>query len=104
MSTFTGRELEFLAGLNKSWWTLYWRELARLCRTQGAASDPRQDVDAVGLRSKGLARRPAARIPAAAPDLRGCEEAACPFRRRKGTDADEVAVLHRRVELAVGNR
>ena len=104
MSTFTGRELEFLAGLNKSWWTFYWRELARLCRTQGAASDSRQDVDAVSPRSNGLVQRPAARIPAFATDLRGCEEAACPFRRRKGTDADGVAVLHRRVELAAGNR
>jgi hypothetical protein len=37
MSTFTGRELEFLAGLNKSWWTLYWRELARLCICAGIA-------------------------------------------------------------------
>jgi hypothetical protein len=35
MSTFTGRELEFLAGLNKSWWSLYWRELARLCIRAG---------------------------------------------------------------------
>ena len=37
MSTFTGRELEFLAGLNKSWWVLYWRELARLCIRAGIA-------------------------------------------------------------------
>src|SRR5215468_11245597 len=37
MSTFTGRDLEFLAGLNKSWWTLYWRELARLCLHAGIA-------------------------------------------------------------------
>jgi hypothetical protein len=37
MSTFTGRELEFLAGLNKSWWRLYWRELARLCIPAGIA-------------------------------------------------------------------
>ncbi len=37
MSTFTGRELEFLAGLNKSWWRLYWRELARLCIRAGIA-------------------------------------------------------------------
>jgi hypothetical protein len=35
MSIFTGRELEFLAGLNKSWWTLYWRELARLSVNAG---------------------------------------------------------------------
>jgi hypothetical protein len=35
MSTFTGRELEFLAGLNKSWWLLYWRELARVCVLAG---------------------------------------------------------------------
>jgi hypothetical protein len=37
MSTFTGRDLEFLAGLNKSWWTLYWREFARLCIRAGIA-------------------------------------------------------------------
>jgi hypothetical protein len=37
MSTFTGRELEFLAGLNKSWWALYWREFARLCVRAGIA-------------------------------------------------------------------
>jgi hypothetical protein len=37
MSTFTGRELEFLAGLNKSWWMLYWREFARLCLRAGIA-------------------------------------------------------------------
>jgi hypothetical protein len=37
MSTFTGRELEFLAGLDKSWWRLYWRELARLCIRAGIA-------------------------------------------------------------------
>jgi hypothetical protein len=37
MSIFTGRELEFLAGLNKSWWTLYWREFARLCLLAGIA-------------------------------------------------------------------
>ena len=37
MSTFTGRELEFLAGLDKSWWSLYWRELARLCIRAGIA-------------------------------------------------------------------
>ena len=37
MSTFTGRELECLAGLNKSWWRLYWRELARLCIRAGIA-------------------------------------------------------------------
>ena len=37
MSTFTGRELEFLAGLNKSWWSLYWKEFARLCIRAGFA-------------------------------------------------------------------
>jgi hypothetical protein len=37
MSIFTGRELEFLAGLNKSWWRLYWREFARLCIRGGIA-------------------------------------------------------------------
>ena len=35
MSIFTGRELEFLAGLNKSWWRLYWREMVRLCIRTG---------------------------------------------------------------------
>src|ERR1700759_866106 len=94
MSTFTGRELEFLAGLNKSWWTLYGRELARLRRAEGAASDARQDVDAASPRSKGLIQRLAARIPAFAPDLRGCEEAAFPVPRRQGTEADRGARLH----------
>ena len=44
MSIFTGRELEFLAGLNRSWWTLYWRELARLCSNKDAAPGAEQDV------------------------------------------------------------
>ena len=43
MSTFTGRELEFLAGLNKSWWSLYVRELARLCVHTGIAQMRRGD-------------------------------------------------------------
>ena len=31
MSTFTGRELEFLAGLDKSWWWLSTGESSRAC-------------------------------------------------------------------------
>jgi hypothetical protein len=104
MSIFTGRELEFLAGLNRSWWTLYWRELARLCRNKDAASDAEQDVHAASSRSNGPVRRSAARAAAFAPHLRACEEVACPFRRREETEADAGAVLHRRVELAVANR
>lgn len=38
MSIFTGSELEFLAGLNKSWWRLYWREFSRLRRIEAVAS------------------------------------------------------------------
>ena len=102
MSIFTGRELEFLAGLNRSWWTLYWRELARLCRNKDAA--PNAEQDAASSRSNGPVQRSAARVAAFAPHLRACEEAACPFRRREETEADADAVLHRRVELAVANR
>jgi hypothetical protein len=32
MSIFTDRELEFLAGLNRSWSRLYWNELALLLK------------------------------------------------------------------------
>jgi hypothetical protein len=104
MSTFTGRELEFVASLNKNWWTLYWRELARLCRNEDAAPNEQQNVHALSPGSKGFVRRSAARILAFAPELRGCEEAVCPFCRRKETEADEGVVLHRRVELGAANR
>jgi hypothetical protein len=97
MSTFTGRELEFLAGLNRSWWTLYWREIASLCRNKDAAPNAEQDVHPASSRSNGLVRR-------STPHLRACEEGACPFRRREETGADRGGVLHRRVELAVANR
>ena len=50
MSTFTGGELEFLAGLNKSWWTLYWTELERLCGHEDIASNTKMEVQ---TRSKG---------------------------------------------------
>ena len=30
MCTLTQREIEFLAGLQRRWWKLYWRELARI--------------------------------------------------------------------------
>ncbi|HXI08273.1 MAG: hypothetical protein ACRC1G_22460 [Bradyrhizobium sp.] len=39
MSIFTGSELEFLAGLNKSWWLLYWKEFSRLRLIEAAAAD-----------------------------------------------------------------
>jgi hypothetical protein len=87
MSTFTGRELEFLAGLNKSWWRLYWKELSRLRRIEVAAS-----------------RNAAAGTAAFAPEFSACDgDAACPLRRRNATDAHADA-LPRRVELAAGNR
>ena len=81
MSTFTGRELEFLAGLNKSWWRLYWREFSRLRRIEAAAAET-------------------AAFPA---EFSACDgDAACPLRRRNATDAH--VALQRRVELAAGNR
>ena len=87
MSTFTGRELEFLAGLNKSWWRLYWKELSRLCRIEGAS-----------------ARNAAAGTAAFAPEFSACDgDDACPLRRRNATDA-HAGALQRRVELAAGNR
>jgi hypothetical protein len=86
MSTFTGRELEFLAGLNKSWWRLYWKELSRLSRIEATAS-----------------RNAAAGTAAFAPEFSACDgDAACPL-RRGATDAHTDA-LQRRVELAAGNR
>jgi hypothetical protein len=81
MSTFTGSELEFLAGLNRSWWRLYWNELARLLKGEGAASDPQAKVDVFAVR--GAARRPTAKILPFAQELRGCSEGACPLRRRR---------------------
>jgi len=81
MSTFTGSDLEFLAGLNKSWSRLYWKEFSRL-------------------------RRIAAReVAANAPELCACgEEPACALRRCNGADAAAGEALQRRVELAAGNR
>jgi hypothetical protein len=87
MSTFTGRELEFLAGLNKSWWRLYWKELSRLLRIEAAAS-----------------KNAAAGTATFAPEFSACDgDDACPLRRRNATDAHTDA-LQRRVELAAGNR
>jgi hypothetical protein len=87
MSTFTGRELEFLAGLNKSWWRLYWKELSRLCRIEAAA-----------------ARNATAGTAAFAPEFSAFDgDDACPLRRRNAADLHADA-LQRRVELAAGNR
>jgi hypothetical protein len=88
MSTFTGSELEFLAGLNRSWWRLYWSELARLLRREDIVSDAPAEVDAVAARR--AARRPTAKILPFARELRGCSEDACPLRRRRTTTADVV--------------
>ena len=101
MSTFTGSELEFLAGLNKSWWRLYWSELARLLRGEDAAFEARQEGGAAA-RSKGVVRSQTAKILAFAPKFSACDEgAACPLRRRNGSAA---ATSQRRVELAAGKR
>jgi hypothetical protein len=82
MSTFTGSELEFLAGLNRSWWRLYWRELARLLKGEDATFDSQHKTDAVTAR--GVGRRPTAKILPFAQELRGCgEDPACPLRRRR---------------------
>jgi len=71
MSTFTGRELEFLAGLNKSWWRLYWKELSRLSRIEAASAE-----------------NAAAGTAAFAPEFSVCDgDAACPLRRRNALDA-----------------
>jgi hypothetical protein len=87
MSTFTGRELEFLAGLNKSWWSLYWKEFSRLRRIEAAT-----------------AKNAAAATAAFAPEFSACDgDAACPLRRGNATDARTNA-LQRRVEFAAGNR
>ena len=83
MSTFTGSELEFLAGLNKSWWRLYWKELSRLRRIETR--------DAEG--------------PPSVPDIgEGGRDPACPLPRRYATDAATADALQRRVELAATNR
>ena len=88
MSTFTGSELEFLAGLNRSWWKLYRKELSRLRRVEAAASND-----------------PAARVAEAAPDIPECgEDAACPLRRRNRASAGTGGALQRLVELTSGNR
>jgi hypothetical protein len=87
MSTFTGSELEFLAGLNRSWWRLYWNELARLLKGERAVSDPQAEIDSVATR--GAVRRPTAKILPFAHELRACNEDACPLRRRR-TTADAV--------------
>jgi len=88
MSTFTGSELEFLAGLNRSWWKLYRKELSRLRRVEAAASKDQ-----------------VARAPAAAPDIPECgDDPACPLRRRNRADAGTGDALQRLVELAAGNR
>ena len=85
MSTFTGSELEFLAGLNRSWWKLYRKELSRLRRVEAAAP-------------KSSAAREAAA------DIGACgEDPACPFQQREGAGA-VADVLQRRVEFAAGNR
>jgi hypothetical protein len=85
MSTFTGRELEFLAGLNKSWWRLYWKEFSRLRRIE--------------------TREVAPSSLAFTPELGACgEDPACALPWRNATDAAAGAALRRRVELAAGNR
>jgi hypothetical protein len=86
MSTFTGSELEFLAGLNRSWWRLYWNELARLLKGEHAASDLQAEIGAIAAR--GAIRRPTAKILPFARELRGCSEDACPLRRRRNIAAD----------------
>ena len=84
MSTFTGSELEFLAGLNRIWWKLYRKELSRLRRVEAGAS---KEVSAV------------------APDISECgDDPACLLRHRNRTDVGTGDVLQRLVELAAGNR
>lgn len=83
MSTFTGSELEFLAGLNRSWWRLYWDELARLLRREDAASHAEMGAVAMGS----VVRRPTAKILPFAQELRGCSESAYPLRRARRRDA-----------------
>ena len=82
MSTFTGSELEFLAGLNRSWSRLYWREFSRLRRIEA------KEVGGA---------------PAFAAELGACGE---DLASALGNVADAAAVdaLQRRVELAAGTR
>jgi hypothetical protein len=80
MSTFTGSELEFLAGLNKSWWRLYWKELSRLRRVEARDTEGPPSVPAIGE-----------------------GDPACPL-WRNATDAAVADALPRRVELVAGNR
>jgi hypothetical protein len=88
MSIFTGSELEFLAGLNKSWWRLYWKEFSRLRRMEAAA--PRGQAD-------GIAAFPA--------EFGACgEDTVCAFRQRSAANAATSDTLQRRVELVAGNR
>lgn len=87
MSIFTGSELEFLAGLNKSWWRLYWKEFSRLRRIEAAAPSGQAD---------GIAAFPA--------EFDACgEDPVYTLRRRSAANAG-ATVLQRRVELAAGNR
>jgi len=87
MSIFTGSELEFLAGLNKSWWRLYWKEFSRLRRIEAAASGN------------------AAGTPASQAEAGACgDDPARVFLRRGPADPANSNVLQRRVELAAGNR
>ena len=87
MSIFTGRDLEFLAGLNKSWWRLYWKELSHL-RWSEAAPSPQA----------------AGRTPAFEPEFCACgDDPAGPFQQRNAAGTG-TNVLQRRVELAAGNR
>lgn len=70
MSIFTGSELEFLAGLNKSWWRLYWKEFSRLRRIEAAApGSPPEGNAAVPI-------KPGAR-----------EDPICAFRQRSAATA-----------------
>jgi hypothetical protein len=86
MSIFTGSELEFLAGLNKSWWRLYWKEFSRLRRIEAAAS------------------RNAAGTPEFPAETGACADPACVFLRRSAADPANSNAPHRRVELVAGNR
>jgi hypothetical protein len=83
MSIFTGRELEFLAGLNKSWWRLYWKEFSRLRRIEIAASN-NGAPETLGLSA--------------------CDEDSVRALRRSGSREGSRDLPQRRVELAAGNR
>jgi hypothetical protein len=76
MSIFTGSELEFLSGLNKSWWRLYWKEFSRLRRIEATA-----------------AKNAPADILAFAAEFRPCDEdPACALRRRSAANAGATRV------------